>query len=209
MSAPELNLHPRQAGKNYGKNTENVPAIVYGQGKEAQSVFLNEKEIKKLLSQFGSSRRITAFFNGEKKSVIIKEIQKDTLKNKLIHVDLQTLDENEKIKMTMPIFIVHRENVETSSEIVQVQLNEVEIQAFPRDLPERIEVNAELLKDKPNITLADLSITGNKKIEILSDLDSIVATMAYVTQHEEPTAEETETGAEAGSASEADKGGEE
>ncbi|SNT00540.1 large subunit ribosomal protein L25 [Anaerovirgula multivorans] len=189
MATPMLKAEKREAtGKNkVSKERRNgtVPAVVYARGKDTQSIYLNAKEMEKIISQYGMSTKIGLDLNGEKTYTIIKEVQRNTLKSNLLHIDLQTLNENEKIKMTMPIYIMNKEKVESSSEILQVQLGEVEIQTYPKYLPDKVEVNAIKLKEQDNLTLADLNIAGNKNIEILDDVNSVVATIVYASKGEE------------------------
>jgi large subunit ribosomal protein L25 len=60
---------------------------------------------------------------------------------------------------------------------------------YPRHMPEKVEVDAALLKEQDNITFADLNIAGDKNIEILDDLETVVATLVYIQQAEEEAAE--------------------
>lgn len=189
MATPMLKVETREAtGKNkVSKERRNgtIPAVVYARGKDTQTVYLNAREMEKIISQYGMSTKIGLDLNGEKTYAIIKEVQRNTLKSNLLHIDLQTLNENEKIKMTMPIYIINKEKIESSSEILQIQLGEVEIQTYPRYLPDKIEVDATKLKEQDNLTLADLSIAADEHVEILNDINSVVATIVYASKNEE------------------------
>ncbi|MCC5908988.1 MAG: 50S ribosomal protein L25 [Clostridiaceae bacterium] len=188
------------AGRNKtGKNSMvkerrkgNIPAVVYSKGKETETVYLKEGDLERLLSQYGVSTKIAMDIDGERTYTIIKEVQKDIIKNKLLHVDLQTLDENEKFKVTMPIHMINKEKVESSIEIIQFQLKEVNIQTYPKYLPDKVEVDAMKLKEKDSITLQDLNIAADGNIEILDDLNSTIATIVYASKVEEPKEEEVD-----------------
>lgn len=94
-----------------------------------------------------------------------------------MHMNLQTLSETEKIKMTMPIRLINREDVETSSQFVEMLLNEIEIQTFPRYLPDRVELDASKLKEKEFLTIADLNIGDDENIEITEEKDRLIASL--------------------------------
>ncbi|ABR46280.1 ribosomal 5S rRNA E-loop binding protein Ctc/L25/TL5 [Alkaliphilus metalliredigens QYMF] len=196
MGTPILKYTIREeagtGGASKARRAGEVPAVLYSKGEVTQPVYLNTKELEKILSIYGGSSRIALDHEGKKCFAIIKEIQKNMLKNSLLHVDLQKLDENQKIRMTIPIYILNKEAVETLAEIVQIQQDEVEIQAYPRDLPEKIEVDASLLKDQANLTMKDLNIVGNTAIEILDDLENVVATLAYTSRPVETEEESVE-----------------
>ncbi|SET75502.1 LSU ribosomal protein L25P [Natronincola peptidivorans] len=196
MATPMLKGDLRNAtGKNKmskQRREGTVPGVVYSKGKDTQSIYLKAKEIEKLLSRYGTSSKIGLDLDGKKTFAIIKEVQKNMVKNTLLHVDLQTLDENEKIRLTVPIYLMNKEKVESSSEILQVQLNEVEIQTYPRYLPEKVEVDASKLKEQDNLTLEDLNIASDENIEILDDINSVVATIVHASKQEEEEEEESE-----------------
>ncbi|AOY75441.1 50S ribosomal protein L25 [Clostridium formicaceticum] len=189
MSTPMLKVNLREAtGKNKmskDRKQGSIPGVVYCKGQGTKLIYLNAKEMEKLLSHYGIGTKISLDFEGEKTYAIIKEIQKNTLKNNLLHVDLQTLDDNEKIKLTMPIYILNKEKVESSSEILQTQLSEVEIQTYPKYIPEKIEIDALKIKEKDHLTIADLNIATNENIEILNDRNSIIAAMVYASKMQE------------------------
>jgi len=186
MATPVLEAIAREtAGKNpmsKERKIGNVPAILYSRGKETEKVLLNKKELEKILAQYGTSSRLGLDYNGERHYAVIKEIQRDTIKQQLLHVDLQKLNDNEKVKLAFPIHVSNREAVESSSEIVQLRLSEVEIYTYPKDLPDKVEIDARILKDRDAITVGDLNIAGNENIEILSDKSTIVASLVYTTK---------------------------
>ncbi len=186
MATPVLEAIARETvGKNpitKERKIGNVPAILYSRGKETEKVFLKEKELERVLAQYGTSSRLGLDYNGERHYAVIKEIQRDTIKQQLLHVDLQKLNDNERVKLTFPIYINNREAVESSTEIVQHILSEVEIYTYPKYLPEKVEVDAKILKEKDAITVNDLSIASNENIEILHDRGATVASLVYASK---------------------------
>ena len=190
MATPLLEIYERGVvGKNSvakERRRGKIPAILYSKGKETKLIFIKERELEKILTQYGSSTRLALNSAGEKYYAVIKEIQRDNLKNNLLHVDLQTLNENQKIKLTLPIYLINKESVESTSEFLQIQHNEIDIQTYPKFIPHRIEADAKLLKKKDSLTVADLNIADNENIEILLDRNTTITTLAYGTKVEEP-----------------------
>lgn len=198
MATPVLSAELRSINKD-GTLTQirksgRVPGVVYSKGKDTKEIVLDSKEIKKTLSIYGSSMKIGLDIQGEKKFSVIKEIQKGIIKDELLHIDFQTLDENEKIKMLMPIYISNREKVETTDRVIQQNINEMEIQTYPKYLPDKIEIDAIKLKYQDSLTIEDLDIFENKNIEISEETDNVIASLVYTTsavEIEETTEEET------------------
>lgn len=195
-TTPELTLVPRDRIQGMNVNTArkagNIPGVIYGRAKESKSFYADEKELRRLINEFGTSRKISVNMAGEKNFAVIKEIQKINMKNQILHLDLQALDENEKIRMTYNIHILNRDEVERGEQILQVQMSEVDLQMFPRYMPDSVEVDASLLKEQDNITLADLSIASDENIEVLHEMEAVVATLVYVQQAEEEPEETDE-----------------
>lgn len=201
MENPVLTLVPRETiqGMNVkaARKRGNIPAVVYNKSMETKEVYVDEKQLRKLIAAFGTNRKITLSLGGEKISGVIKEIQKENMKNQFFHLDLQALDENEKLKMTFNIHVMNRDAVEKGDHILQVQTNEVELQMFPRHMPEHVEVDAALLADQDNITYADLNVAKDENIEILGEMETVVATLVYIQEAADEETEEEEVDASA------------
>ena len=87
--------------KNFGKKTNAmraegiIPAVVYGPGEKNVNIEVDEKEFKKVFSQAGESSLIellvepfdSAQGKQDKKPVLVHEIQKDPVSDKVIHID--------------------------------------------------------------------------------------------------------------------------
>ncbi|OEF97534.1 50S ribosomal protein L25 [Desulfuribacillus alkaliarsenatis] len=183
MSEPTLSLLDRNTSQynnaKAARREGHIPGVLYSKGSPGQLFYVDESELKKLISSYGISRKVAVTLNNENSFAIFKDLQRNSLKNQFVHIDLQALDENEKIKVTSSIHITNKDTVEGGDKILQVQLNEVEIEMFPRFMPENVEADASLLQEKDAITLGDLNIANDSNIEILSDLDSVVATLVY------------------------------
>lgn len=181
MATPVLNAEIREAtGKNKTRKIRKlgkVPGVVYSRGVDTKEILFDEREVLRMLSKFGQNAKISLNLEGEKSFVIIKDLQRGVIDKKVMHIDLQTLSETEKIKMTMPIRLINREDVETSSQFVEMLLNEIEIQTFPRYLPDRIELDATKLKEKDFLTIADLNIGDDENIEITEEKDRLIASL--------------------------------
>ncbi|MEN1761758.1 50S ribosomal protein L25 [Anoxynatronum sibiricum] len=196
MATPVLTLVTRDKIQGMtvkaARKAGNIPGVVYSKSMEPKSVYADERELRRLIAEFGTNRKITLNIGGEKSFGIIKEIQKEYMKNQFIHLDLQALDENEKLKMTFNITVLNRDAVERGDHVLQIQANEVDLQMFPRHMPEHVEVDAALLQEQDNITFADLNVASDENIEILGEMETVIGTLVYIQQ----AAEETEEGEE-------------
>lgn len=196
MATPVLNAEIRKAtGKSESRKARRIgkiPGVVYSRGEDTKEILFDERDVLRLLSRFGQSARINLNLEGEENFVIIKELQRGIVDKKVIHIDFQTLDEKEKVKMILPIHVINREEVETSSQFVEIFLNEIEIQTYPRYLPDKVELDASKLKEKDALTIADLNIGEDENIEITEEKDRLIASITLAEDMEEEIEEELE-----------------
>ena len=104
-------LSRTETGKNVCKQIRKegfVPAVVYGKGKESQSIQVNIKDLWNALhTEAGGNAIITLDISGggkrSTKTVIVQETQTDPIRENIIHVDFHEISMTEKIKVKVPV----------------------------------------------------------------------------------------------------------
>jgi len=95
--------------KDFGKKTKSlkmqdrVSAVVYGPGVKNVSVDVDEKEFKKVFQKAGESSLIDLLVEGEKKPVLIKEIQRNPITDRVIHIDFFQASLKEEVEVMVPL----------------------------------------------------------------------------------------------------------
>jgi large subunit ribosomal protein L25 len=64
-----------------------IPAILYGPGIENLNLEIDEKEIEKILREKNENSPIVLKIEDKEYQVLIKEIQREPIKGKIIHID--------------------------------------------------------------------------------------------------------------------------
>lgn len=168
-----------------------TPAVVYGHNKETISIQLNTSDFVKLLNRSGTNSVIGIELEEEVVASIVKEIQYHPVSAKVIHVDFQRLEENEKIKLTIPIVFENMETLQNSTVVMSHPLDEIEIQCMPRHIPKHsIHIDIKTLEVGHIVHIKDLDIFKDENIEIFNEDDEIVASLSEV---KEMKIEEDET----------------
>lgn len=171
-----------------------VPAIFYGPREEPIPLAVRLSDLRKILSQPGTRRSfLTLVIKGMdgaevKKLAILKEVQRDTLKDVLLHVDFQGIAMEEEIYMEVPIHVVGKAKGVEKGGVLEVNLREIEVKCLPEKLPSRIDVDVSDLDIGDAIHVGDLKIEG---VKILTDPDQAIVTVVPPTVEEE-AAEEAE-----------------
>jgi large subunit ribosomal protein L25 len=123
-----------------------LPGVLYGHGFEPVAISLNAHETSLVLPGLSSSSIVTVDLDGEQHAVLVRERQKDYIRNAYIHVDFQVVSLTEKLR-TMVHIEVHGLSpaVKDYNAVLVHNLSQVEVEALPQDLPERFVVDVSKL----------------------------------------------------------------
>ena len=176
----------RRAGK--------LPAVLYGHGIESTPVTLEAHEAALKLSHVTSSSLMMIDLDGKEYPALVREKQRDYLKNRLLHLDFQVISMTEKVTTKVGIELTGTAPaVKEFSAVIVTVLNELEVECMPQDLPARVVIDISGLTEVgAGIHVRDVVISD--KVKILDDpAETIVvasATRAEKVAEEEAPAEE-------------------
>jgi large subunit ribosomal protein L25 len=172
-----------------------VPAILYGGHSEARKLSLSHQ---KLLIMLDNERFYSTILNlkvgEETQAAILKDVQRHPYKNAIVHIDFQRVEDNQKIRMSIPLHFTGAAvspGVKTQGGIVSHMRSEVEVSCLPKDLPEFIEVDLSGLSLNESIHLSQLKVAPGVELLALAKEDTAVVAI------HSPRAEEAEPAAAA------------
>src|SRR5215468_11079805 len=177
----------RHAGK--------VPAILYGAHKDAQALVLDQQN---LLTMIGDERFYSSIvrlkIGQATQEAIIKDVQMHPAKNVVVHVDLQRVVEDEKIRIRLPIHFkgeAASPGVKTQGGVVSHMRADVEVSCLPKDLPEFLELDLSAMSLNDTKFLADIPLPGGVSIPELTHRNApVVSIHAPRAEEPEPVAAE-------------------
>ena len=202
----------KSASRDYRRN-EQVPAVIYGAGKDNENVLLNHNEIMHNLESEGfQSAIIDIKTDSGKQQAIIRGVQMHPYKAQVLHVDFLRVSATEKIRIEVPLHFLGGDEcpgVYNEGGIESHLVNEVEVECLPADLPEYLEVDISQLGMHDSAKLTDIKVPEGVVITALlhEGEDMPVATI-NAPQREEVEEVEEEEGLEGveGEAAEAGEG---
>src|SRR5437660_2496986 len=105
-----------------------VPAVIYGHGREPQSLTLNARDLDKMLAHIqAESTVIEVTVGGHTSKTLIREIQRHPIKRQILHVDFQALVAGEKVILSIPIVLIGiPESVWLEGAVLDQSLRELE-----------------------------------------------------------------------------------
>jgi len=151
-----------------------LPAIMYGGGQNPQPLLLDLREASHSISHMAASSLLTLDVEGDKHLAVVREKQRDFIRGTLKHIDFQVVSMNEKLRLHVSITVKGESlAIKDFNGVLVSGLEEVEVECFPQDLPEKIVVDiSSIQKIGDGIYVRDLVPPPN--VVILEDKDEMV-----------------------------------
>ena len=153
------------------RRANKVPAILYGGHREPRALALDHTRLMLMLENERFYSTIINLRVGDvTQAAVLKDVQRHPAKNAVLHVDLQRVLEDEKIRIRIPL---HFQGAAGSPGVkagglVSHLRNEVEVSCLPKDLPEYVDVDLSGLGMNQMLYLADLKVPEGVEILELS-----------------------------------------
>ncbi|MFZ1685397.1 MAG: 50S ribosomal protein L25/general stress protein Ctc, partial [Candidatus Zixiibacteriota bacterium] len=170
-------------GKGFARRARvegNVPGVMYGPELKPVSVVVNEREFRRAMKASGGESTIfTLNVDGQANKVIIREIQKDPVTSKLVHIDFHAISMNRPIHIDIPLHYVGTAiGVKAEGGIMQVVMRELAISCLPTNIPEHVEVDVSNLGIGDSIHVRDLKI---ENVNIMADQSQTIVVISAPT----------------------------
>lgn len=185
MKEINITANSRQTGgKGFARRvrvTGNIPAIVYGPEKQPTPIAVNEKDLRGALKTAGGVHGsiFTLNVDGQQSKVIVREIQRDPLTSRMVHIDFHAISMNKPINIEIPIrFTGLAKGVKSEGGIMQVLMRDIEISCLPVNIPEQFEVDVTELGIGDSIHVRDISIPN---VQILAEPSNVMVVISAPT----------------------------
>lgn len=171
------------------RNADIIPAVIYSKGEETKTIQVDKRSFERVYKTAGTTSVIDLEIEGKTVPAIIKELQIHPFSKKYLHVDFQKLHMNEKVRLTVPIVLLGKDNIRIQPSVLMQQLDEVEIECLPKYIPEAAKVDVSNIDFNSPIYVSDLDVFNDENITVFNEPDELVANLIAPTTEEE--AEET------------------
>lgn len=169
-----------------------LPAVIYGRHIESTPIWLNMRDATKTLSSMQPSSLVTIDVGGEKHLTLVREKQRDHILGTLLHVDFQAVSLLEKLRTNVSIGVYGESPaVKNLNGVLVMNINSLEVECLPQDLPERIQIDISVLSAiGQSIAVKDIKVS--ELVEILSDPNDVIIVVTAQEAEEEVEAEPVE-----------------
>ena len=154
-----------------------IPAVFYGPKEPATAIKLTVSDFKKAWKSAGESTVVSLEGNGIEAEVLIHDVDLDPVTDVPIHVDFYAIEKGKKLTVDVPLeFIGVSPAVKELGAVLVKVLHDVEIEALPKDLPHKLEVDiASLVTFDSVLTAKDIKLPEGVTLKI--KLDEVIASV--------------------------------
>lgn len=203
----ELSTQSRDSfgtGASRRQRRENlVPAVVYGAGKDNESVMLDHDQVMHSLEKEAFHSAIIDLKTDKgSQQVILREVQMHPHRQLVMHLDFQRVRASEKLHMKVPLHFEGSDvapGVKTDGGILSHPITELDITCLPRDLPEFIAVDVSELNLNESLHLSNIKMPEGVELTATAfpeGEDPTIATISPPKVVEEEVVEEVEEAAD-------------
>lgn len=161
-------------GLTHLRGSGRVPAVIHDHGKASIHVSGDFIAISKAFASAGKHHPVDLTVGGKKHLTLIKDVDFEPKKHTVRHVVFQAIKQNEKVTAEIPVVLVGEVPAEKLSLLVLQQIDVVEVEALPRDLPDQLEADATTLAQVGDkLHVSDLKAPSG--VTILTDAEAQIA----------------------------------
>lgn len=168
-----------------------IPAVIHNHGQPSLHVMGGELELGKIYRVAGKHHPLELHVGSQQFLALIKDVQFNPVKRRMQHIVFQAIRRDEKVEAEVPVKLIGEVPAEKVGLLVLHQLDHVEVEALPKNLPDELTLDAtKLVELHDKLTVAD--ITAPEGVTILTGGDHPIATVVETrAQIADEAAEET------------------
>lgn len=160
-----------------------VPGVIYSRGTETQSITMDVRELDRMLRTFGRSTLFSVEVDGETTPALVREVQRDTLRDIILHVDFLRVSLDEEIQFDLPIVLVGDAAGLKEGGVLQQQKRSIGAMSLARDMPDNVEIDISALEIGDTLTVGDIDF--DEKLEILDEPEEVIVSVLAPMMEEE------------------------
>ena len=201
MVQSRLSVRPRKrigkSGAREVRREGNIPAVLYGNGVEPTALVVEPEAIRRALSNSAGRNTVLELEieGGEKRFSMLREIQKDPLGDRVIHLDFLAIDMEKPVRVGVPVNTNGRSEGERKGGRLEKLMRTIEIECLPSDIPDSVEIDVSGLDIGDSVDVAGLGLAEGVA-PLRGGEEKVVHVIAERASEEEAEAEEEEAAVE-------------
>lgn len=194
MADITLSAQPREITGRKVRQLRNlglIPVVVYGKTQVAKNLQVQERLLDRALHSGGASRLVKVDVEGgDRYNVLIRSVHRHPVSHRLLHADFYAVNMTEKQRVNISVTPVGKPASLVTGLMIFQNMDSVEVEALPADIPSAIEIDVTELSLDKSITIADLPVIAG--VTYVSEPQEHVFTMIQTREEEIPEVESVE-----------------
>jgi large subunit ribosomal protein L25 len=163
----ELNIEVQKrekTGKGSNRKARSrgqIPAVVYGSGKDSVPIQVDRKTFLDLMKKAGSETPLFLLKlsdTGQERHAMVRDLQTDPVSRQVIHIDFQRVDMTQKVRVTVPIELVGTSAGAKLGGMVDFVTREIQVECLPGDIPKHADLDVTSLEIGQHAVARDLTL---------------------------------------------------
>lgn len=175
-----LDLKIRNCSKGNSSKKERrrglVPGIIYGKALNNTLFEVSELELNKELSNMGEHGVVNYSIEGTNHKGLLKEVSRDSVTHKVIHLDIKEINNEEKIEANVPISFEGEGYLNNKGQVLQKERDVVKVSCYSENLPKSISFDVKEGMPGKVYRYSDLEV--GEEISIIDDLNCVLASIS-------------------------------
>lgn len=169
-----------------------TPGVIYGKNlSDAAQVAVDSKELQALLRSHPNAVIELNLPSLGKQSVMVSEVQRDTMNRQVLHVDFHQINMNENVTANVRIQVEGDSQGVREGGVLQLLEHELEVQCLPNNIPDSLTLDISTLGIGESLLVSDLKLPSG--VELVADAEQVIVTI--LAPQKELTEEESEAAA--------------
>jgi large subunit ribosomal protein L25 len=185
MSEMNIDVQPRTTtGTNSNRRLRQggqIPAVVYGAGKDAVPIHVDRKRLTELLRKSGGDNAVFLLKladTGQERHAMIRDMQVDPITREILHLDFMRVLMTEKVRVQVAVELVGTAHgVKVEGGVLDFSHREVQVECLPGDIPKSLEADVEELHVGDHLTAGDLKLPDG--VTLLEDPERVLVSVMH------------------------------
>ncbi|MDR2700796.1 MAG: 50S ribosomal protein L25 [Spirochaetaceae bacterium] len=165
-----------------------IPAVIYGRKGASVAIDLDAREFMSGVKGISESTIVKVAINGKVHDAFVKDTQRDIKDGNILHVDFYEIEGDTLLRARVSLNLQGNPIGVREGGILETPLHDIEVECFPKDLPERLDVDIAGLKANQAIHVRDLALGSG--VKLISNPDQVVALVKFAKAEAAPAAAE-------------------
>ncbi|WP_027308869.1 50S ribosomal protein L25 [Caloramator sp. ALD01] len=143
-----------------------LPAVIYGLNRENFNIEIAMEDVFEVLKKDGPHAIVDINVDGKHENAMIKDIQRDPIDGKVLHVDFERVEGNKKVHTKVPINYTGEDYLKSRGLLIQKEISYVEVDAPADRIPKNITIDLSSITGNYKVTLKDVEIAEEIAIDL-------------------------------------------